>query len=114
MLALMIAKLEEYLDIFHAKDFHDLAIAAKSMDTMLTVDAYTEIAKRFDYPLHLGVTHAGPKETDAFAQSSLGSLLQQGIGDTIRISYASDPVHEVEDAPKCSAALACGNAKGPN
>ncbi len=63
MLALMIAKLEEYLDIFHAKDFHDLAISAKSMDTMLTVDAYTEIAKRFEYPLHLGVTHAGPKET---------------------------------------------------
>ena len=70
MLALMIAKLEEYLDIFHAKDFHDLAISAKSMDTMLTVDAYTEIAKRFDYPLHLGVTHAGPKRPDAFARSS--------------------------------------------
>ena len=98
MLALMIAKLEEYLDIFHAKDFYDLAISAKSMDTMLTVDAYTEISKRFDYPLHLGVTHAGPKETGCIRSvTALGSLLQQGIGDTIRISYASDPIHEVED-----------------
>ena len=68
------------------------------MDTMLTVDAYTEISKRFDYPLHLGVTHAGPKETGCIRSvTALGSLLQQGIGDTIRISYASDPIHEVED-----------------
>ncbi|MBT6164560.1 MAG: flavodoxin-dependent (E)-4-hydroxy-3-methylbut-2-enyl-diphosphate synthase, partial [Phycisphaerae bacterium] len=54
--------------------------------------------KRFDYPLHLGVTHAGPRETGSIRSiSALGSLLSQGIGDTIRISYASDPVYEVED-----------------
>ena len=113
MLALMIAKLEEYLDIFHAKDFHDLAISAKSMDTMLTVDAYTEIAKRFDYPLHLGVTHAGPKETGCIRSVvALGSLLQQGIGDTIRISYASDPVHEVEDGAEMLCCLGLRERKG--
>ncbi|MBM44400.1 MAG: 4-hydroxy-3-methylbut-2-en-1-yl diphosphate synthase [Phycisphaerae bacterium] len=98
LLALMIAKLEEYMEIFEAKDFHDVCISAKSMDARLIIDIYTEIAARFDYPLHLGVTHAGPKETGAIRSVvALGTLLANGIGDTIRISYASDPVHEVED-----------------
>jgi (E)-4-hydroxy-3-methylbut-2-enyl-diphosphate synthase len=99
LLALMIAKLEEYLDIFHERDFHDICISAKSMDPALTIDIYTEISKRFDYPLHLGVTHAGPKETGCIRSVvALGTLLANGIGDTVRISYASDPVFEVEDA----------------
>jgi (E)-4-hydroxy-3-methylbut-2-enyl-diphosphate synthase len=99
LLALMIAKLEEYLDIFHEKDFHDICISAKSMDPALTIDIYTEISRRFDYPLHLGVTHAGPRETGCIRSVvALGTLLANGIGDTVRISYASDPVYEVEDA----------------
>ncbi len=99
LLAIMIAKLEEYLDIFHERDFHDIVISAKSMDPTLVIDAYTEIARRWDYPLHLGVTHAGPKETGAIRSVvALGTLLANGIGDTVRISYASDPIHEVEDA----------------
>jgi (E)-4-hydroxy-3-methylbut-2-enyl-diphosphate synthase len=98
LIALMIAKLEEYMDIFDARDFHDVAISAKSMDPSLVIDVYTEIAARFDYPLHLGVTHAGPKETGTIRSVvALGTLLANGIGDTIRISYASDPVLEVED-----------------
>ena len=98
LMALMIAKLEEYLEIFHARDFHDICISAKSMDARLAIDIYTEISRRFDYPLHLGVTHAGPRETGAIRSIvALGSLLSQGIGDTLRISYASDPVYEVED-----------------
>ncbi len=98
MLAIMIAKLEEYLDIFHERDFHDIVISAKSIDPVLVIDAYTEIAKRFDYPLHLGVTHAGPKETGTIRSVvPLGALLANGIGDTVRISYANDPVYEVED-----------------
>src|SRR5439155_8129259 len=64
----------------------------------LVVDAYAEISKRFDYPLHLGVTHAGPKETGTIRSVvPLGHLLASGIGDTIRISYANDPKFEVED-----------------
>ena len=98
LLALMIVKLEEYLDIFDARNFHDICISAKSMDPALTIDIYTEISKRFDYPLHLGVTHAGPKETGCIRSVvALGTLLANGIGDTVRISYASDPVYEVED-----------------
>ena len=97
-LAIMIAKLEEYLDIFREEDFHDIVISAKSIDPLLVVDAYAEISKRFDYPLHLGVTHAGPRETGAIRSVvPLGHLLCSGIGDTIRISYASDPKFEVED-----------------
>ena len=98
LIALMIAKLEEYLEIFETRDFHDVVISAKSMDPALVIDIYREISKRFDYPLHLGVTHAGPRETGTIRSVvALGSLLSEGIGDTIRISYASDPVYEVED-----------------
>jgi (E)-4-hydroxy-3-methylbut-2-enyl-diphosphate synthase len=98
LLAIMIAKLEEYLDIFYEQDFYDIAISAKSMDASLVIDAYTEISKRFDHPLHLGVTHAGPKETGCIRSvAALSALLCNGIGDTIRISYANDPVYEVED-----------------
>lgn len=98
LIALMIAKLEEYMDIFDARDFHDVVISAKSMDAALVIDIYTEISKRFDYPLHLGVTHAGPKETGCIRSVvALGTLLAHGVGDTIRISYANDPIYEVED-----------------
>jgi (E)-4-hydroxy-3-methylbut-2-enyl-diphosphate synthase len=97
-LAIMIAKLEEYLEIFQDEDFHDIVISAKSIDPALVIDAYKEISQRFDYPLHLGVTHAGPKETGAIRSVvPLGHLLCSGIGDTIRISYANDPIYEVED-----------------
>src|SRR6187399_2463357 len=97
-LAIMIAKLEEYLDIFREEDFHDIVISAKSIDPLLVIDAYKAISERFDYPLHLGVTHAGPKETGTIRSVvPLGHLLASGIGDTIRISYANDPKFEVED-----------------
>ena len=98
LLAMMIAKVEEYLEVFDARDFHNICLSAKLMDARLVIDIYEELSKRFDYPLHLGVTHAGPRETGSIRSiSALGSLLSQGIGDTIRISYASDPVFEVED-----------------
>ncbi len=98
LLAIMIAKLEEYVEIFEEEDFHDIVISAKSIDPLLVIDAYAEISKRFDYPLHLGVTHAGPKETGTIRSVvPLGHLLASGVGDTVRISYANDPVYEVQD-----------------
>ena len=112
-LAIMIVKLEEYLDIFYENDFYDVVISAKSPDPTLVIDAYTEISKRFDHPLHLGVTHAGPRET-AMIRSCvpLGHLLANGIGDTIRISYANDPVYEVEDALEMLYCLGLRERKG--
>lgn len=98
LLAIMITKLEEYLDIFYERDFHDVVISAKSMSAPIVIDAYTEIAARFPHPLHLGVTHAGPQDTGRIRSVvALGTLLANGIGDTIRISYASDHAGEVED-----------------
>jgi (E)-4-hydroxy-3-methylbut-2-enyl-diphosphate synthase len=98
LLALFISKLEEYLEIFYEKDFYDIVISAKSPDPTLVIAAYEEISKRFDHPLHLGVTHAGPRETGTIRSiAPLAHLLASGVGDTIRISYANDPVYEVED-----------------
>jgi (E)-4-hydroxy-3-methylbut-2-enyl-diphosphate synthase len=112
-LAIMVAKLEEYLDIFRERDFHDIVISAKSIDPMLVIDAYIEISKRFDYPLHLGVTHAGPKETGTIRSVvPLGHLLASGIGDTIRISYANDPVYEVQDGLELLYVLGLRTRKG--
>ncbi|MEM7808229.1 MAG: flavodoxin-dependent (E)-4-hydroxy-3-methylbut-2-enyl-diphosphate synthase [Planctomycetota bacterium] len=113
LLAIMIAKIEEYLDIFHEEEFHDIAISAKSIDAQLVIAAYTEISKRFDYPLHLGVTHAGPKETGTIRSVvPLGHLLASGIGDTIRISYANDPIYEVEDGLELLYTLGLRERKG--
>lgn len=113
LMALMIAKLEEYLDIFYERDFYDIAISAKSMDAAFVVQVYKEISQRFDHPLHLGVTHAGPKETGAIRSiAALSGLLCQGVGDTIRISYANDPVYEVEDGLELLYSLGLRERKG--
>ena len=112
-LAIMLTKLEEYLDIFYENDFYDITISAKSPDPTLVIDAYTEISKRFDHPLHLGVTHAGPRETGTIRSVvPLGHLLAAGIGDTVRISYANDPVYEVEDALEMLYCLGLRERKG--
>lgn len=113
LLALMVAKLEETLEVFQERDFHDVVISAKLMDARSVIDVYTEISERFDYPLHLGVTHAGPRETGAIRSiAALSGLLSQGIGDTLRISYASDPVHEVEDGLELLYSLGLRERKG--
>jgi len=113
LLALMIAKLEEYLDIFREREFHDIVISAKLMDAASVIDVYREISHRFDHPLHLGVTHAGPRETGAVRSiAALGALLADGIGDTLRISYANDPVFEVEDGLELLYSLSLRDRRG--
>lgn len=98
MTRIMVDKLEEYLRIFADENFHDVVLSAKSVDPGIVIRAYTEVSKRFEFPLHLGVTHAGPPETGRIRSiAALAGLLVQGIGDTIRISYASDPIDEVID-----------------
>src|SRR5438067_6724020 len=93
-LAIMIAKLEEYLEIFHAEDFHDIVISAKSIDPLLVIDAYKAISERFDYPLHLGVTHAWLKETGTIRSLvPLGNLLVSGISSTGSSSYANQRMY---------------------
>ncbi len=98
LIRIMVEKLSEYIRIFEDNDFHDVVLSAKSIDAPIVIDAYRAISERFDYPLHLGVTHSGTPETGRIRSiAALGTLLAEGIGDTIRISYAADPIHEVED-----------------
>lgn len=93
---LMVERLAEYLDTFQEEGFGNLVLSAKSHDAVTCVSANRAIAQRWDYPLHLGVTHAGTAQTGAIrSAAALGSLLAEGIGDTIRISYAGDPLPEV-------------------
>lgn len=108
LIRIMLDKLDEYLKIFEQERFEDIVISAKSPDPRICIDAYTAISQRYDYPLHLGVTHAGPPETGRIRSiAALATLLANGIGDTIRISYAADPVYEVEDGKEllCSLGL---------
>ena len=114
MIQLMLKTLEGYLRIFDENDFHDVVLSAKSNDASMAIDAYRALSKRSDLPLHLGVTHAGPPETGRIrSMAALGSLLTMGIGDTIRVSYAADPIYEVEDAKELLCSLGLRNRTGP-
>ena len=78
-------------------DFHEFKISVKASDVFLTVAAYQALAEAIDCPLHLGVTEAGPLRAGTIKSSiGMGSLLWAGIGDTIRVSLAADPVEEVK------------------
>lgn len=78
-------------------DFHDIVISIKSSDVNTMIDVNRKISSLCDYPLHLGVTEAGPLY-QALVKSSIGmgSLLKDGIGDTIRVSITGDPLQEVK------------------
>ncbi|HUI11207.1 MAG TPA: flavodoxin-dependent (E)-4-hydroxy-3-methylbut-2-enyl-diphosphate synthase [Bacteroidota bacterium] len=77
--------------------FEDLVISVKSTDVRLMVDAYRLVAERTDIPLHLGVTEAGTTRIGTIKSAvGIGTLLAEGIGDTIRVSLTDDPVKEVE------------------
>ncbi|GFN23849.1 flavodoxin-dependent (E)-4-hydroxy-3-methylbut-2-enyl-diphosphate synthase [Thermanaeromonas sp. C210] len=79
--------------------FFNIKVSLKASEVPLMVDAYRLLAQRVDYPLHLGVTEAGPLLTGAVKSAvGLGILLSEGIGDTIRVSLTGDPVLEVEVA----------------
>lgn len=86
-----------HANICEENDFHDVIISVKSTDVRLMIAAYRLIAERTDYPLHLGVTEAGPTKVGTIKSSiGIGTLLSEGIGDTIRVSLTDDPVREVE------------------
>jgi len=77
--------------------FYDLVISLKAPDVERTVKAYQILAKKVDYPLHLGVTEAGRKFSGTIKSAiALGILLSEGIGDTIRVSLSANPVEEVK------------------
>ncbi len=77
--------------------FYDTKISVKHSDPWVMIQTYRMLADRTDYPLHLGVTEAGPLKTGSIKSAvGIGSLLAEGIGDTIRVSLSADPVEEVK------------------
>ncbi len=85
-----------HVRILEDLDFRDIKISVKSTDVMRMIEAYRIIAERTDYPLHLGVTEAGTVKMGTIKSAvGIGTLLAEGIGDTIRVSLTGDPVEEV-------------------
>ncbi len=86
-----------HIDILDKYDFQNYKISLKASDVFMTVSAYRKLASQIDQPLHLGITEAGGLRAGAVKSSiGLGLLLSEGIGDTIRISLAADPVEEIK------------------
>jgi (E)-4-hydroxy-3-methylbut-2-enyl-diphosphate synthase len=86
-----------YLKIFEKLDFYDIILSLKSSDIPATIEAYQLMARKCDYPFHLGITEAGlPFPGSIKSAVGLGVLLNRGIGDTIRVSLTAPPVEEVK------------------
>ena len=112
--ALMLRELKRYVRLFEKRGFDNLVLSAKSADTVRTIEVNRAIAETFAYPMHLGLTHAGLPE-DALVPSSvaIGMLLAEGIGDTIRVSIAGDPVREIQIGRRILRALGLEQTQAP-
>jgi (E)-4-hydroxy-3-methylbut-2-enyl-diphosphate synthase len=83
--------------ILEDEDFLDVKISVKHSNPRVMIEAYRQLAEKCDYPLHLGVTEAGPMPIGGVKSAvGIGTLLAEGIGDTIRVSLTDDPVEEVK------------------
>jgi (E)-4-hydroxy-3-methylbut-2-enyl-diphosphate synthase len=83
--------------ILEDEDFFDIKISVKHSNPLVMIEAYRQLAEKCDYPLHLGVTEAGPMPMGGVKSAvGIGTLLSEGIGDTIRVSLTDDPVEEVK------------------
>lgn len=92
----MVESARQNINILEEMDFTDIKISLKASSVALTVDAYKRMAAEVPYPLHLGITEAGTKDRGLIKSAiGLGLLLNEGIGDTIRVSLTADPVEEV-------------------
>ncbi len=99
-----------HIELLRKFDFDDIVLSVKSSDVSLMVASYREIHNRYPYPLHLGVTEAGTQHMGILKSAvGIGSLLLDGIGDTIRVSLTDDPVNEVYAAKDILKAIGKGN-----
>lgn len=86
----------EEIEILEKNNFYDIAVSLKASNVNLTIESYRKFSEMSNYPLHLGVTEAGsPKKGIVKSAIGIGTLLAEGIGDTIRVSLTSDPLDEV-------------------
>ena len=113
MVDLMVERVLEYCLLFERRGFGDIVLSLKTSDCLSTMLACRRIARRCDYPLHLGVTAAGPP-SQAVVKSAIGigGLLAEGIGDTLRVSLTGPPHQEVEIGYQILEALGAP-ARGP-
>jgi (E)-4-hydroxy-3-methylbut-2-enyl-diphosphate synthase len=109
----MVESAEYHIRILEDLGFGDTIVSLKSSNVKLTVAAYRLFSQRFDYPLHLGVTEAGTQFSGTIKSCvGMGMLLAEGIGDTIRVSLATDPAEEVRVAYEMLKALEL-RSRGP-
>ena len=102
----MLQEMKKYVKLFEKRGFEQLVLSAKSSDPVRTIEINRKLSETFDYPIHLGLTHAGlPEDAEVPSAVTLGALLAEGIGDTIRVSAAGDPVEEVKIAKKILVSL---------
>ena len=97
LVELMVETVLGHCRLFEKRDFEDIVLSLKASDVPSTMGAYRSIASRCNYPLHLGVTAAGPPSTATVKSAvGIGGLLSEGIGDTIRVSLTGPPHDEVK------------------
>ncbi|OHB75612.1 MAG: hypothetical protein A2Z34_00930 [Planctomycetes bacterium RBG_16_59_8] len=95
----MVESAMRHIEYFESLAFHDIVISVKATDIDAMIGNYRLLAKKCDYPLHVGVTEAGlPGYGTLKSAIGIGTLLLEGIGDTIRVSLTGDPVNEVHAA----------------
>ncbi len=114
LVGLMVAETLDYVHQFEDWGFRDIVLSLKASDVLATVEAYRAVAARCDYPLHLGVTAAGPPGIGTIKSAiALGILLNEGIGDTVRVSLTGPPHKEVEVAYDILASLGLRERRHP-
>jgi (E)-4-hydroxy-3-methylbut-2-enyl-diphosphate synthase len=112
--ALMLKEMKRYVRLFEGRHFTELVLSAKSSNATRTIDINHRISQTFDYPIHLGLTHAGlPEHATIPSAVALGTLLAEGIGDTVRVSFAGNPVEEAKIARQILTALGLCERCGP-
>lgn len=111
---LMLAEMRQYVQLFESRGFDRLVLSAKTSDALRTIEVNRRIAETFQYPIHLGLTHAGlPEDARIPSAIALGTLLAEGIGDTIRVSAAGDPVIETQMAVEILTSLGLRERRRP-
>ncbi len=99
-----------HAELLERCDFHDIVISIKSSDVPTMIKGYRLLAEKTDYPLHLGVTEAGTKRMGIIKSAvGIGSLIADGIGETIRVSLTADPIEEIYAARDILSAVGKGN-----
>jgi (E)-4-hydroxy-3-methylbut-2-enyl-diphosphate synthase len=109
----MVESAQRELDYFREVDFEDVKISVKASNVPIMIEAYRMLADAVDFPLHLGVTEAGPPPAGLVkATAGMATLLSEGIGDTIRYSLTADPVEEARAGRQLLEALGLRERKG--